>query len=287
VRLEAQGRVALSDHSLVDVGGTAPGSVSIRGGQVVVEQGSRVLAENESAVATDSSAPGPGAIAIEANDAVLVDDGLLSVSTSNAGNAGTLHLKGPTVEFRNGPGTSPHQGSWVTLAGARAETTAAGAAGEIRIDANELAVRNGAAVSTQAFGPDAGDAGVIRIAARTLRVEGSAAWSRISAASMAGPGAPGRIEVEAGSVEVSHQEGGATARRRGDRRHRGRTHRRPGQRREPGLQPVDHRPVLRRRRRRRHGPARDRLAPPSRRGRGFGARRPERARQRGTRRDRR
>jgi hypothetical protein len=95
VSLEAQGKVALSDHSLVDVGGVAPGSVSIRGGQVVVEQGSQVLAENEGAD------PG-GRIEVAASESLTVDAGLLSVNTSSAGAAGTIDVHGGTVDVHDG-----------------------------------------------------------------------------------------------------------------------------------------------------------------------------------------
>src|SRR5262245_44761170 len=118
VALEAQGGVALS-HSLVDVGreGDTPGSISIRGGQIVIEEGSQVLAENESPVSRRGGrkgprpvTPGPGSISVEASESVLVDDSLLSVSTNGAGNAGTIRVDSlgedrprRDVDIRKGP----------------------------------------------------------------------------------------------------------------------------------------------------------------------------------------
>src|SRR5262245_51135698 len=116
--LEAQGGVALSD-SLVDVGREVdtPGTISIRGGQIVIEGDSKVPAENESPVTEIQplkgrerkrrTAPGPGSIAVEASESVLVDQSLLSVSTQGAGNAGTIEVTSPVVTVQNGPRHDP------------------------------------------------------------------------------------------------------------------------------------------------------------------------------------
>src|SRR5262245_24183900 len=156
VRLEARNGVG----SLVDVSGQAPGSVFIRGGQLVVQGGdvageatSRVRAENSSTVPAETDQPGPGRISVHASESVLVDNGLLSVNTSGAGNAGTIEIAGygegqpgPDVTFQNGPGAGFSEPPHIAAVGASAETTSTGAAGEIQIDAGELEVIHGAAV---------------------------------------------------------------------------------------------------------------------------------------------
>ncbi len=88
VGLEALGELDLS-QSLVDVGraGDAPGTISIRGGQIVIQEGSKVLAKNESTVPVDPEVPGPGLISVDASESVRVDNSLLSVNTGSAGNA--------------------------------------------------------------------------------------------------------------------------------------------------------------------------------------------------------
>ncbi len=211
VGLEAQGEVALSD-SLVDVGreGKAPGTISIRGGQVFI-QDSKVLAENESPLPTkprrgwkrERPAAAPlGSIAVAASESVLVDDSLLSVNTRSAADAGTIHVASPVVTFQNGPGYDSHEPPPAAEAGASAETTGSGAAGEIQIHAGELVtLTNGVAVSATAVGSAAsGDAGSVEIEAHAVVVEKGA---RVSAEAV-GAGAGGSISIGAeGSVDVN------------------------------------------------------------------------------------
>ena len=109
VDLEAQGKVGIS-QSLVDVSraGDTPGTISIRGGKIVVEKSSLVSAENESGVPTPTAEwPGPGSIELAASESVLVDASLLSVSTHGAGNAGTIDVASPEITLRNGLGFDP------------------------------------------------------------------------------------------------------------------------------------------------------------------------------------
>ncbi len=238
VSLEAQREIALVD-SLVDAGGDIPGSVSIRAGRVVIEQGSHVLAEN-----TGNARDSGGAIRVAALESVVVDDSLLSVSTSSAGDAGTIHVESPEVTFRNGPGipsysSTPPGGRKV---GATAETGSSGAGGTIEIDAGELRLENGVVVRVAAIAGAAGHAGTIQIRGGsaslsdssligagayqsmshagsirihltgTLTVDGAVPeqpnshglqpYALISAGSGTGAKAPGRIEIEARRVEI-------------------------------------------------------------------------------------
>jgi filamentous hemagglutinin family protein len=223
VGLEAQGEVALS-QSLVDVGreGDTPGSISLRGGQIVVQEGSQILAENTSPVAPPEphqDEPGPGRIEIAAGESVLVDDGLLSVSTHGAGNAGTIRIAGlgpdhpqPDVTFRNGPGYANPSGVNSTpeesARGARAETAplhegeiSSGRGGRIVIDAGALTVTNGVALSALAVGPGAtGDAGHIAISASSMELSDR---SFIGASGWRSPG-------DGGTVVITLRGGGLT-----------------------------------------------------------------------------
>jgi hypothetical protein len=173
--LVAQGEIALS-QSLVDVGreGDTPGTISIRGGQIVIREDSKILAENESPVPDDPAVPGPGSISVEAGESVLVNDSLLSVNTGSAGNAGTIRVAGlgeglpsPDVTIENGPRIAtnfnldpPH----ATVVGASAETSNRGAGGTIDVNARALTLSDGAWLSAGSFGPDAtGNAGTISI----------------------------------------------------------------------------------------------------------------------------
>src|SRR5262245_4309847 len=186
VGLEAQGEGRLTG-ALGDVGRErdTPGTISIRGGQIVIQEDSKVLAENDSPVTPFQpfkgrerkrrTAPGPGSIAVEAGQSLLVDDSLLSVSTHSAGNAGTIRVEAPDVRLRNGggllditkgpnhPANRPHR----TAEGASADTTGSGAAGLIDVRAKSLLVEKGAGLSAQTVGVNeteaSGEGGTVRI----------------------------------------------------------------------------------------------------------------------------
>src|SRR5262245_43324266 len=227
------GDVTLSGATL----DTPGGAVSIRGGRIVVDEGSKVLAEST----TDR--PG-GAITVDASDSLLVDHGLLSVNTDSAGAAGTIRVAGGPVILRGGSGFVSGLPQHYD-AGLTAETSGSGAAGGIAIDAKSLEVTDGAAVSAQtvgargvkATGPGGeihvasesvhvadlasivvdtwasrGDAGAITIAADELRLDGVPGdfYTGVSADSFAltgrlSHGSAGSIAIEAGSVRAAGQ----------------------------------------------------------------------------------
>jgi filamentous hemagglutinin family protein len=200
VGLEASGEVALAGTT-VDAGGAAPGSVAIRSGRLVVQQGSRVLAENRGA--------GPGGeIGIEVDESVLVDDSLLAVTAFAAGDAGTLRLAGGDVVFRNGPGSvnlhlpldHPANLPGVRPVGASADTVGAGAAGTLEIEADRLEVSAGAVLGAATLGENAtGDGGLLRIRAGTLSIEDR---GFVSAGAWGSQGDGGTVEIRAGEVRV-------------------------------------------------------------------------------------
>jgi filamentous hemagglutinin family protein len=197
VRLEAQEGIELR-RSSVDVSGTAPGSVSIVGGQLVLE-GGPVAGEARSLVLAENSGTGSGGtLSVDARESVDVENGLLSVNTSAAGDAGTLTIKSPVVRFVRGPGIDPEVPQ-ATLVGASAETTALGAAGSIRIDAGELILRNGVSVSATAAGWPLGEltgrAGVVEIAAHQVEISER---SYIASASWGSVGGGGAIRIDLG-----------------------------------------------------------------------------------------
>ncbi|MCI0637324.1 MAG: filamentous hemagglutinin N-terminal domain-containing protein, partial [Actinobacteria bacterium] len=199
VSLEAHGAVELSD-SLVDVGGETPGSVSIRSGRLVLEQGSEVLAENLGA--TEDAG---GAITVDASESVLVDDSLLSVDTSSAGDAGTIHVTSPEVVFRNGPGavhdfgdpTDSRNQPHPVEVGASAVTSGSGAGGRIEIDGGSLRILSGVSVTAGTIGLGeliaTGNAGTIHIDADSMEVLDR---SNVFA------GVFGRSEGNAGTVQI-------------------------------------------------------------------------------------
>src|SRR4029450_4209317 len=110
---------------------------------------------------------------IEASESVLVDASLLSVSTHGAGNAGTIDIASPEITLRQGLGFDPLAPAQENQAGASAETTSSGAAGQIKFQGENLVtLGNGVGVSASAVGPGTtGDAGTVEIAARKGKVE--------------------------------------------------------------------------------------------------------------------
>jgi len=169
------GDVTLSAAQL-DASGETPGTIAIRGGRVVIEEGSRVLAEN-----LGGGEDAGGTIHIAASESVLVDASLLSAGTPGEGDAGTIRLEGGALTLRNGPGLAnaydpsdplnlPHR---VTV-GASVETTGGGDAGRLEIAADSLIVTAGAGLSAQTVGPDGsfagGDGGAIEIRAGSVLV---------------------------------------------------------------------------------------------------------------------
>src|SRR5215475_13300875 len=214
VRLEAPMKVELS-QSLVDVGreGDAPGSISIRGGQIVIEDHSKVLAENESPVPGDPAVPGPGWISIEAGESVLVDHSLLSVNTSSAGNAGKIHVGGlaedrpsPDVTLRNGPGyfhdfrdpTDPRNQPHPVEVGLDAGTSSGGQGGRIEIDARSLEIKNGVDVRVVTTGGIEGRTATGNAGSIDIKADSMDALDRSSLDA----GILGKSEGDAGTIEI-------------------------------------------------------------------------------------
>jgi len=196
------GDVSLTGATL-DASGETPGMISIRGGRVVIEASSRVLAEN-----LGEGEDAGGTISVAASESVLVDDSLLSVNTWSAGDAGSIYLTSPEVTFQNGPGThfrpglpnNPH----ATEAGASAQTSSAGAGGMIDIDAGALVVSKGMSISASSYGLDAtGDAGTVFIDANSVDLS---ARSDISAGAWRSQGNGGAIEIDADTLRIDAAE---------------------------------------------------------------------------------
>src|SRR5262245_15205129 len=129
----AGGDLTLTDADLIAPAGT----IRLRGGKIVVEQDSHVLAKN-----VDS--PKPGRIEVDASDSLLVDDSLLSVNTSGTGDAGTIDIASPTVTFRHGPLDFGQRVPTEAAVGASAETTGLGRGGLIHIEADALTITDSA-----------------------------------------------------------------------------------------------------------------------------------------------
>jgi filamentous hemagglutinin family protein len=214
VSLAAQLNIELL-RSTVDVSGDTPGSVFIRGGQLVV-QGGPIPGDERSLVLAESSenrAAGPrredNLISVETSESVLLDNGLLSVFTLGAGDAGRIEIASPIVTFQNGPlvrwGT-PEK----TRVGAAAGTLGSGAAGTIHIAADELTLAKGGNVTANGVGShpvvDTGNAGRIEIVAHSLEISER---SIIVATAWGSTGNGGSVTIDLGDEGTLRLDGAA------------------------------------------------------------------------------
>ena len=232
------GNITLAANCLVDTGGDAPGAIFIRGGRVEVES-SQVLAENHGgaaggqidvdvrdqldanasllSVATDAAGDagtirlrggaivfrnGPGLFVHHPPPAPLNSLRAFAVGanagTSGSGAGGTLQIDARSLEVIDG----------AALGAMSAGAAASGRAGAIRISADAVDLRGGAVISTGAWGSE-GDGGTISIRAGAFTLDGTDRYAVLHASAEGArtttgvsAGAPGTIEIDAGSVRV-------------------------------------------------------------------------------------
>jgi len=129
-------------------------------------RGGRVVIAEDSRVLAENLGVGPGGrIEVAADESLSIDASLLSASTSGEGSAGTIRLEGGAP-------------------------------------ASSVELVHGGAIHNHSFG--SGNAGIIEIdVAGRLSVDGADGLSSIGARSFR-EGAPGRIDIEAGSVELEN-----------------------------------------------------------------------------------
>lgn len=221
------GNINLSEAAAVRASGLGGGTIQVRGGQVTLTQGSRLVAD------TFGNFNG-GGIDIQANQFRMQEGAFASTSTFGSGAAGNLTLRADTVELT---GTTPFVTAQQLLTGTfnplnlsdglYSLSGGSGKAGNMTIDASRLMVQNGANLFTPALlsgnggnltlrvsdlaefshgtlvftgTAGAGDAGNIDITAKQLRLlDGS------SLSTTPGPistGAGGNITVTADAVEL-------------------------------------------------------------------------------------
>jgi filamentous hemagglutinin family protein len=221
------GSVNLSGGAAVNASGLGGGTIQVRGGQVALSQGSRLVAE------TFGSFNGTG-IDIQASQLSLKEGAFISTSTFGSGKGGNLTIRANTVELT---GTTPFVTSQQLLAGTfnplnlsdglYSFSAGSGTAGNITIDTGQLRMRNGANLFNSAFlGGNGGDltiraselaefsdgslvftgtagggnAGNIAIAAQQLRLLNGSSISTTPGPTSTGKG--GNLTVTADSVEL-------------------------------------------------------------------------------------
>jgi filamentous hemagglutinin family protein len=148
---EVSGTVRLIDRALVDTSGEGGGTIRIRGGRLVVEDASSVVADNTGA------SHAAGGVAIAADTVEIRSGGAIRTSARGAGNAGDV-----TVAATDRM-TIADQGVVET------DSTGSGAADDISIRTPRLKVRDGGEISSSSS--YIGFAGDVQLMIGTLEVE--------------------------------------------------------------------------------------------------------------------
>jgi large exoprotein involved in heme utilization and adhesion len=241
VPVPTQGSITVTG-AFIDVSGDAAGTVSIRGGNLVIDS-STILASTGGADGT------PVAVDLAATGALTVTNGstLLS-SAGSTGRSGDINLSGGSVEISNGSGVvssrggdgasgsitatatghmlitqgsalvssadvgdgapiSVTAGSLTVDQGATIQSIAVtGRGGDVVVTAPQLAIQSGAAISTTIVGPGrGGDVLVNSTGATTISGEftGISTGSFFADPSAPDQGAPGNIVAHLGSLTLT------------------------------------------------------------------------------------
>ncbi len=232
--IENFGNIKLSGAATVNTSGLGGGSIRVRGGQVELTEGSKLVAE------TFGNLNGEG-IDIQATQFDLKDKAFVSTSTFGLGAGGSLAVRAGTVELI---GTEPLETSRQLIArtfnpfnlkdGLFSLSGGSGAAGNLTIDAGQLIMKDGANVLTTALldgvggnltvkvselaelsngsilvtgTAGSGDAGNLAITAKQLKVLDGTALSTTPGNLSTGRG--GNLTVTAESVELRGTPAGA------------------------------------------------------------------------------
>ena len=196
------GRVTLTNASRVRVSGDASDRIVIRAGRLVVER---------SSIDALASGVDGGSIDIAAGVVVVRDQGLISVSAplGSTGDAGRIDLRvTQRLGVTNTSDAAKGGSNQVTGVAAQSQPGATGAAGSIRVDAQDAAVvlTNEGVLSSTSFTVGAG--GDVDVTARRLTIDGegtrptffTGVLARTKATS---PG--GRVRVVADTVDVRNE----------------------------------------------------------------------------------
>ncbi|WP_017663079.1 two-partner secretion domain-containing protein [Baaleninema simplex] len=133
-----------------------------------------------------------GEVRVVANTVEIRDGAQLSSSTSGEGNAGTISLEATDAVFFSGMGSEEVYRTLLSIV----EEGGRGNAGDIRVVANTIEVRNGAVLNSSTLGE--GDAGTVSFIATDAVVFSSGG----AVSGVIGQGNAGNVNIVAGSVEV-------------------------------------------------------------------------------------
>lgn len=164
--LGALGSINISEQSIIDVSGNGGGTVSIRGGQLVV---------NDSTISANliDSASGPplgvggGVVVLSASDVHLENGATIRADSAKTGDAGTITIQGTTGEGSAATNVVLDHATVTATTDGGSPTSNAGA---ITITADNVTLNNGTYLTTDTHG--AAPAGNITFNVNTLTTKG-------------------------------------------------------------------------------------------------------------------
>ncbi|HEY9707857.1 MAG TPA: filamentous hemagglutinin N-terminal domain-containing protein, partial [Oculatellaceae cyanobacterium] len=195
--IENFGNIKLSGAATVNTSGSGGGTIRVRGGQVELTEGSKLVAE------TFDNLNG-GGIDIQATQFGLKEKAFVSTSTYGSGAGGSLTVRADAVELS---GTAPLETSRQLLArtfnpfnlqdGLFSLSGGSGAAGNLTIDAGRLIMKDGANVLTTALVDGGGGNLTVRVSELAELSNGS-----ILVTGTAGIGNAGNFAITAKQLKV-------------------------------------------------------------------------------------
>ena len=192
--------IDLSQTASIEVSGDGGGEVSIQGQEIVIADGSAILADTlgdrpgksleisaaesieltgftpdesfPTRLSTDvdlDAAGDGGALVLNTNNLLITDGAQVTSGTFGLGEAGNLQIQASSVEVIG----ESARGEFVSGLFSQADIGNTGDGGDLSIETNELLVSDGAQISTTTFG--SGNAGNLEIASNTIELRGFSA----------------------------------------------------------------------------------------------------------------
>jgi len=216
------GTVSLSDSTLLGNDGS-----SVGGGKAVIHAEDLSMDDSLIEVSALGAENGLGVEIQVRNDMTLDNTSYIFSDTGrfSTGNGGDINIQAHQLELLNGSaitcdvhGPAGTRGGSISVtadsivldgqpnpnlfAGIGARTASGGDAGEVTLDTDTLAIRNGMIVSTVSAG--AGTAGNTTVSASDVQIEGNGKTTGIIADTTTGGGDGGDVTVTTGTLEISN-----------------------------------------------------------------------------------